>query len=57
MEELRPTGYTTMDRGYRKKMVREKASRQMITARNTESFLCENRPQDGGEKSENTKTI
>lgn len=57
MEELRPTGYTIMGRGYRKKMVTENVSRQMITARNTESFLCESRPRDGGDKSENTRGI
>lgn len=39
VEELRPAGCTEMDRGKRKKMMQEVISRQMSTARNTESFL------------------
>jgi hypothetical protein len=41
-----------MGRGYRKKMVREKISRQMATDRNTKSFLRERKQE---ERNLNTK--
>lgn len=44
VEELRPAGCTAMDRGNRKKTMREEVTRQMSTARNTKSFLWESRP-------------
>lgn len=47
VEELRPAGWTAMDRGNRKKTIREEITRQMRTARNTKSFLWE-RKQDPG---------
>lgn len=47
VEELRPAGCTAMDRGNRKKTIREEITRQMRTARNTKSFLWE-REQDPG---------
>jgi hypothetical protein len=41
VEELRPAGFAVMDRGNRKNMMEEEVTRQMSTARNTESFLWE----------------
>lgn len=48
VEELRPTGCTAIVRGNRKKTMREEVTRQMNTARNTESFLWENRTRGRG---------
>lgn len=50
LEKLRPAGCTAMDRGNRKKMLREEVSRQMSTARNTESFLWKSRTRVEGRR-------
>ena len=57
VEELRPTGCTAIVRGNRKKMMREEVTRQMDTARNTESFLWESRTRVGKWRSLDTSNL
>lgn len=55
VEELRPTGCTAIVRGNRKKTMRDEVTRQMDTARNTESFLWESRTRVGKWRSLDTE--